>query len=394
MEDKMAKRAAGEGSVYKRGKRWVAQVGTGRNREYKPFDTQKEANAWRHKKLEQRRQGLNILGSKVPLSKFLDDWLIVVKSSVRPNTHAQYTQIAHQHINPALGDILLRDLKPHQVQMLYTNKLADGTSPRTTRMIHAVLHAALNHALKIGLVIRNVSDPVTLPKVPRKEMNTLDDYQVRLLIQAANGTRMQALFWLAVTTGMRMGEILGLKWGDLERNSGNLRIQRQVQRRKGEGLVFCPPKSSSGVRVIKVGKITLSKLIEHRNQQHQERMLAGEKWQDYDLIFTSPIGTPLDNSNVNKVYKRCLKMAGLPDIRFHDLRHTAATLMLQEGINPKVVQERLGHADISLTLNTYSHVLPSMQEEVAEKMDELFTLTEVSDELNKIKEPQKKYKEK
>ena len=170
----MAKRAAGEGSVFKRGKRWVAQVGSSENRETKYFDTQREANDWGSKKIEQMRQGLNISGSKVPLSKFLDDWLIVGKTSVRPNTYAQYTQIAQQHINPSLGDILLRDLHPHQVQMLYTNKLAEGTSPRTTRLIHSVLHAALNHAVKLGLVFRNVSDAVMLPKVRHKEMKALD----------------------------------------------------------------------------------------------------------------------------------------------------------------------------------------------------------------------------
>jgi len=389
----MAKRAAGEGSVYKRGKRWVAQVGSGENREYKYFDTQREANNWRHKKNEQIRKGLYIEGSKISLSKLLEKWLIIKKTSVRPNTYEQYFQIARQHINPRLGEILLRDLKPHQVQDLYTQKLAEGTSPRTTRLIHSVLHAALNYALKHGRVVRNVSDFVDLPKVPRKEMKTLDDYEVRLLLDVAEDTRLQTLFWIAVTTGMRMGEIAGLKWGDLDWKTGNIHIQRQVQRRKGEGLVFSPPKSASGIRTIKLGKKTIEYLREHRNRQHTERMNAGENWQSHDLIFSTPIGTPLDNSNVNKVYKQCLKKAGLPNIRFHDLRHTAATLMLQEEVNPKVVQERLGHSDISLTLNTYSHVLPSMQEEAAEKMDELFTLTEVSDELNKIKESQKTYED-
>jgi integrase len=381
----MGKRAAGEGSVYKRGKRWVGQVGSGKNRETKYFDTQREANEWRHKKVEQRRQGLNIQGSKVPLSKFLDDWLIVARTSVRPNTGDQYTQIVHQHINPTLGEILLRDLKPHYVQSLYKKKLADGISPRTTRIIHSVLHRALNHALKLELVVRNVSDAATLPKVPRKEMKTLDDYQVRQLLQVSKGTRMRVLFRIAVTTGLRQGEILGLKWSDLDWQTGRLQIQRQVQRRKGKGLVFCEPKSASGRRAIVLGKETIVILREHKEKQFKERIMAGDKWQENDLIFPTPIGTPQDCANVLKAFKSCLREAGLPDLRFHDLRHTAATLMFQQGINPKVVQERLGHSDISLTLNTYSHVLPSMQEEVAEKMDELFTLTDVSDELNKIK---------
>lgn len=386
----VGRRAAGEGSVYKRGKRWVGQVGSGKNREIKYFDTQREANDWRHKKVEQKRQGLQVAGSKVPLSKFLDEWLIVKKTSIRPNTYLQYSQIVHQHINPTLGEIKLRDLKPHQVQNLYTKKLADGISPRTTRLIHSVLHNALNHALKIGLVVRNVSDMTTLPKVPRKEMKTLDDYQVLQLLQAAEGTRMRVLFRIAVTTGLRQGEILGLKWSDLDWQTGRLQIQRQVQRRKGEGLVFCEPKSASGRRVVSLGEKTIAILREHREKQYKERVQAGDKWQENDLIFPTPIGTPQDCANVLKAYKRCLEKAGLPDLRFHDLRHTAATLMLQQEINPKVVQERLGHSDISLTLNTYSHVLPSMQEEAAEKMDELFTLTEVSDELNKIKKSENK----
>jgi integrase len=196
---------------------------------------------------------------------------------------------------------------------------------------------------------------------------------------------------VAVTTGLRQGEILGLKWSDLDWDTRRIHVQRQVQRRKGEGLVFCEPKSASGRRVIVLGQSTIDKLREYKNIQQHERMLAGDKWQEHDLMFPSPIGKPLDPSNIVKAYKHSLKAAGLPEIRFHDLRHSAATLMLQQGINPKIVQERLGHSDISLTLNTYSHVLPHMQEEAAEKMDELLTLIEVGDELKKIKESEYKY---
>lgn len=382
----MAKRANGEGSVFKRGNRWVAQVGSGKNRDTKYFETQKEANAWRHTIIEQRRQGLVFAGSKVSLSKFLDEWLVVAKTSVRPNTYQQYSQVVHQHINPVLGYIVLKDLRPDHVQSLYTNKLANGVSPNTTRMIHAVIHRALNHALKLGLVYRNVADSVTRPKVVRIEMKTLNDYQVRQLIQVAESEQMRLLLWVAVVTGLRQGELLGLKWSDLDWTSRRIQVQRQVQRRKGDGLVFCEPKSASGRRVIVLGKSTIEKLRNYKNNQLKERILLGEKWQDYDLIFPSPIGTPLDPSNVLKAYKDCLRRAGLPNLRFHDLRHSAATLMLQQGVNPKIVSERLGHSDISLTLNTYSHVLPPMQEEAAEKMDDLLTLIEVSDESNAIME--------
>ena len=382
----MAKRANGEGSVFKRGNRWVAQVGSGKNRETKYFETQKDANAWRHTIIEQRRNGLVFAGSKVSLSKFLDEWLVVAKTSVRPNTYQQYSQVVHQHITPVLGYLVLKDLRPDHVQSLYTNKLANGVSPNTTRMIHAVIHRALNHALKLGLTYRNVADSVTRPKVVRKEMKTLNDYQVRQLIQVAESEQMRLLLWVAVVTGLRQGELLGLKWSDLDWTSRRIQVQRQVQRRKGDGLVFCEPKSASGRRVIVLGKSTIEKLREYKNNQLKERILLGEKWQNYDLIFPSPIGTPLDPSNVLKEYKDCLKRAGLPNLRFRDLRHSAATLMLQQGVNPKIVSERLGHSDISLTLNTYSHVLPPMQEEAAEKMDDLLTLIEVSDEFNAIME--------
>jgi integrase len=383
----VAKRGAGEGSVFKRGNRWVAQVGSGKNRETRYFKTQKEANTWRLKAIEQRRQGLDFAASKVKLEQFLDDWLVVAKSSVRPNTHYQYAQIVRDHIKPGLGKVLLKDLRPDQVQFLYTSKLKNGVSPRTTQMIHAVIHRALNHALQLGLVVRNVSDSVTRPKVPRKEMQTLEDYEVRRLIEAAESPQMEVMFWVAVTTGLRQGEILGLKWSDLNGETRRIHIQRQVQRRAGEGLVFCEPKSASGRRVIVLGQSIIEKLRSYKNTQEKDRMRMGNKWQENDLIFPSPIGTPLDPSNVVKAYKRSLEKAGLPKLRFHDLRHTAATLMLQEDINPKIVQERLGHSDISLTLNTYSHVLPHMQEEAAEKMDELLTVIDISDELEDIKKP-------
>ena len=386
----MSKRAAGEGSVYKRGNRWVAQVGSGQTREYKSFDTQREANTWRHKKVNQRRKGLINLNTKITFEEFLKDWLVIAKNSVRPNTGHQYAQIVTQHIVPMLGNIKLQDLRPDQIQKLYTEKLASGISPRTTRVIHAVIHRALNHALRQGLVIRNVSDAVTLPKVPRKEMQTLDDYQVRQLVQAAEGSGIQTLLWIAVTTGLRKGELLGLKWSDLDWQTGKLKIQRQLQRRKGEGLIFCEPKSASGRRAITLGETTMNRLREYKEGQYLERLQMGDAWEENNLIFPSPKGTPLDQSNMDKVFKECLQEAGLPEIRFHDLRHTAATLMLQQGIHPKVVQERLGHSDISLTLNTYSHVLPSMQDEAAEKMDELLTLTDVSEDLKKIKKDEEK----
>jgi integrase len=305
------------------------------------------------------------------LGKYLEQWLVTVKTSVRPRTYDQYRQIAFRHIVPVLGRIKLKDLRPDHIQSLYNNKLKSGTSSRTVRMIHAVIHRALNQALQMGIITRNPSDAVIRPKLIKKEMKTLTDIKVRTLLLAVRGNRFEALYLLAVTTGLREGELLGLKWPDLDWVTRHLSIQRQLQRLSEQGLVFSEPKSASGRRVIVVGTATVEKLREHYQRQQWERLAAGDRWVENDLIFPTTIGTPSDWRNLVRNFKDLLRASNLPDKRFHDMRHTAATLMLQQGIHPKVVQERLGHSQISMTLDTYSHVLPHMQEEAAEKIDEL-----------------------
>ena len=290
-----------------------------------------------------------------------------------------------QHILPALGKYKLKDLRPDRIQAFYNWKLEQGASQRTVVMIHNVLHHALRRALQLGLVTRNSADAVIKPKLKRTEMKVLDEIQVRSLLMAAKGSRMEAFLQLAITTGMREGELIGLKWADLDWTGRKIHIQRQVQRIKKQGLVFSSPKTAKSRRVVAIGAATIEKLREQLERQQLERMFASTKWVENDLIFANRIGKPMEPANVLKLFKELLVKANLPDIRFHDLRHTAATLMLLQEVHPKIVQERLGHSDISLTLNTYSHVLPSMQEDAAEKMDKLVTLTEVGKELQKKK---------
>ena len=270
-----------------------------------------------------------------------------------------------------MGHIKLKDMRPDHVQSLYNTKLESGASNRTVRLIHTVLHIALNQALKIGLIGRNPSDAVIKPKLIKKEMKTLTDTQVQTLLFAARGTRHEVLYQLAVTTGLREGELLGLKWSDLDWVTRHVKVQRQIQWLSGQGLVFSEPKSAAARRVIVLGTATIEKLREHYQQQQWERLAAGDRWVENDLIFPTTKGTPSNWRSLVRSFKKLLQTSSLPNIRFHDLRHTAATLMLQQGIHPKVVQERLGHSQVSLTLNTYSHVLPNMQEEAAEKIDEL-----------------------
>jgi integrase len=360
-----------EGTIYQRNGRWCAQVSLNGRRLTHYAKTQRECREWIRDTLDQIDEGLTIDGARVTLEDFLQQWLETIKSSVRINTWNQYSQIVHQHIIPELGRIKLKDLRPDHIQSLYTAKEAAGTGMPTLRLIHAVFHRALNQALKWGLVTRNPSDAVDRPKPPREEMKVLNPDQARRLLEAAEGGRLEALYYLAITTGLRQGELLGLRWSDLNWETGRLRVQRQVQRISGQGLVFSEPKSDAGRRGIRLGSTALEKLKQHKGLQDQQRLFAGDRWQEYDLIFPSTIGTPMGPRNLLRDFKGLLQKSGLPEIRFHDLRHSAATLMLEQGVHPKVVQERLGHSSITLTLDTYSHVLPSLQEDAAEKLDDL-----------------------
>jgi len=386
------KRGQNEGSIYKRKDGlWVAQVTIQGKHISKYFKLQSEASKWLHNTRTQIQDGLTLAGAQTTLEEFLKQWLISYRSSLHPTTSIQYEGIIRLHLIPVLGHLKLKDLRTDQIQALYNAETNKGTSPRMVQYIHTVLRRALNIALRWGLIGRNPALLVTLPKLKRKEMKTLNDSQVRVFLSAAKGLRYEALFWMAVFTGLREGELFGLKWSDLDWGKKHLQVQRQLQRIKGKGMVFAEPKTASGKRMIVLSTATVAKLREHLDHQQQERISAGDRWQEYDLLFPSTLGTPMDPSNMYKDFKDSLKKAGLPDIRFHDLRHTAATLMLQQGTHPKIVQERLGHSSISLTMDTYSHVLPSMQEEAAEKMDEILVPIEVSATLKHIKESSPTY---
>ena len=380
----MSKNGQNEGSIYQRKDgSWSSQVSIEGRRLTKYFKTRKEANEWRQEILRQKKNGLSLAGATAQMSEFLANWLATAKTSVRIKTYQQYEQVVRIHILPTVGRIKLEAITPNVIQALYNKKQHQNASVRTVRLIHSVLHRALHQAVMWQLIGWNPADAVVQPKLVRKEMKVLSDTQVRNLLLASKGTRYEALFQIAVTTGLREGEILGLKWSDVDWKSKQIQVVRQAQRINKVGLVFSEPKSAAGRRCIQLGVSMMDKLREHMELQNLERQFQGDKWIENDLIFPSTIGTLKDPRNLIKVFKQYLKKAGLPEIRFHDLRHTAATLMLQMGTHPKIVQERLGHSDISLTLNTYSHVMPSMQEEVATKMDEMLTLIDVHEEVIK-----------
>ncbi len=327
------------------------------------------------KKLAEARgdaaRGLVFDADNLKLGEYLDRWLSdSVSDTVKATTFERYEQITRLHLKPALGRVKLKGITPAHVRGLYREKLEAGLSPRTVQYVHITLHKALKQAVGDGLIPRNATEAVRPPQVRKEEIRPLTAEQVKVLFEVVRGDRLEALCILAVTTGLRQGELLGLKWGDVDLEAGTLQVRRTLTTAKG-GPVLSAPKTKGSRRTVKLSETALQALRSHLECQLGEIDRAGDLWRENGLIFASEIGEPLDRRYITTHrFKPLLKRAGLPQIRFHDLRHTCATLLLSKNVNPKVVSEMLGHATIAITLDTYSHVLPSMQESTAAAMED------------------------
>jgi integrase len=372
------KRGNHEGSIYRRKDgRWCAQVSLQGRRLTKYAKTQSECRAWIKEMLQQIDAGLSFEGTQVTLARFLETWLSGKELSRRPKTVQQYRQIARQHILPVLGRMRLQDIQPAHIKQLYALKQKEGRGARTIQLIHAVLHNALKQAVREGLLGRNPVSAVERPKVEQAEMKIWNEEQIQKFLITASGSPFEAVYYLALATGMREGELLGLKWPDIDWNKGVLFVQRQLQQISGQGYVFIPPKTKSGRRKIKIGSATLKQLERHQRQQAHDKTIAGERWHEHDLVFPTTLGTPLDDKRVRNEFKSILKQAGLPAIRFHDLRHTSLNALLDMGLPVNTVQGRAGHAKASTTVNIYGHATARLQTEAAEKIEELITPVQI-----------------
>ena len=293
---------------------------------------------------------------------------------MRPPTFLGYETLLTRHVLPTLGKRRLTKLSAHDIDSLYNEKLASGLSAQTVKNLHAVLHSALEQAVRTGLIVRNVCDLIDPPRAQKFEIQPLDSDQSRALLRAAQGDKLEALYVLALTTGMRQGELLGLKWADVDLVAGSLKARRAIARLRGHGLVESEPKSSTSRRGITLAPLAVEALKQHRERQTFERRKAADLWQDGDLVFCNGIGRPLEAGNMKRrSYWPLLKRAGLPHVRFHDLRHSAATLLFSLGVHPKIVQELLGHSQIGLTLDTYSHAVPGLQHEAVGRLGDLLS---------------------
>ena len=371
----MAKRLKGEGSVtQRRDGRWMARLDLGwqngrRVRKCFYGATAQEAQEKLLKARADLAQGLPVAVERQTVGQFLAHWLDTVRPSLAPRTFEHYEMVLRLHVVPDLGPLRLDKLSPQHVQALLARKAAAGLSTQSVRHVRTVLRIALNQALKWGLVARNAAALAVAPKLVRKQFRSLTPEQARQLLDAAKGDRFEAIFTVALSLGLRLGEIIGLRWQDVDLNAGTLTVNQTIYRVRGKGVIAAAPKTERSRRTLHLPESVVSALRSHRARQLQERLAAGRDWKDTGLVFTSRIGTPVDQRNLFRAFKALLAKAGLPDVRFHDLRHSAASLLLAQGVPMRAVMELLGHSSISTTADIYSHVMPAMMREVADKMD-------------------------
>ncbi len=374
----MAKRRANhEGCIYKRVDRgnWRAQITIDGKRRSFTGDTQEECQEWLKDIRNLADQGYDFDGAEMPLADFLSDWLVSLGSSRAQRTNELYEWIITKRILPYLGRVKLKDLKPDRIQSYYATLKRDGLSAHAVHCAHKVLNSALGHAMKLGTLARNPCKATTPPKPKQTEMRIYDEGQIQVFLDTALALQDQyyPLYYLAIHTGMRQGELIGLKWVDIDWRRDRLKVRRQVTRPRGGGYRFSKPKSKRGNRTITLGQKALEILRMQQMTALEKRKTAGEAWADHDLVFPTRVGTPILNSNLRRGFRKVLVASGLPKIRFHDLRHTAASLMLNHGIPLLIVSQRLGHSRPSITLDVYGHLIPSKQEEAAELMDDLLS---------------------
>jgi integrase len=406
-------RGSNEGTIFEeRPGRWVAQITTGyiirdgkRRRVRKKFVAATRAAV--HRKLStalnNQHRGRNVSPQVQTLGNFLDAWLSqVALQGVRPKTFRTYSDIVKLHIKPSLGGLKVERLTPDVVQGFLNDKLGSALCPhckasfngsrmpehiadkhpkakpktfrplgaKTVSHIRATLRAALAVAMDWYDLDRNVAAIAKPPRVIKKEMRSLTPVQAREYIEAAKSERLEALFTVTMALGLRQAEILGLMWMDIDLASGTLVVRRQLQRIASK-LQLVETKSEESARPLLLPAVATAALRRHLAKQDEERAAAGEEWKETGMVFTTTLGTPVDARHVIRRHHAILKVASIPHLRFHDLRHSAASLLLAQGVSPKYISQLLGHKQVSFTMQTYAHVIKETQQELADKMDEI-----------------------
>ncbi len=363
-----------EGTTKKRTDgRWEARMSLGiinGKPRYKYYYGKTEAEV----KAKMREGQADLQRGKMPgndrqtVDAFLTDWLADKKETVRPATYKSYSDTVRLHITPHIGHKILTKITPVDVRRLLSDLTASGVKAPSVRYTRTVLRAALNQAVRWELVSRNAAALVTPPKVQRHEVRPLTIQEAATFLKAARGDVREGVFAVAVATGLRQGELLGLVWDDIDLDTGVLRVRFQLQRFEGK-LQRVPLKTEHSRRTLDLPAVALDALKRQRTRQKEARLLAGSRWQETGFVFTSSIGTPFDARNVIRGFHETLERAGLPRTNFHSLRHSAASFLLAMGASSREIMETLGHTQIGTTMNLYAHMMPEARKETALRMD-------------------------
>jgi integrase len=374
----MTRRGRNEGTVFRRSDgRWVGTVDLGwidgkRVRRSVYATTRRQASD-KLKTLQGAIEGgLAPAPERLTVGAYLADWLEAARPTIRPATYESYAGIVRVHLEPSIGRIPLGRLRVADVEAMLRSKSAAGLSPRRVALIRATLRRALGRAVKHRLVAANVAALADAPRQIQRELVPFTPDEARAFLEAAKGHRHEAAFVVALMTGLRSGELRGLTWDDVNLESRTLTVRRAIQRIDGK-WVRVEPKSRAGRRVVPMPPIAADLLAWHRIAQERERQLFGPAWRgsEFDLVFMTTVGTPIEASNLTHAFQDLLASAGLRRLRFHDLRHSAATFWLAAKIPARVVADMLGHSQVGLTLQVYSHVLPELRQDAAEAMEKL-----------------------
>ena len=373
----MARRGRGEGGITKRSDgRWMGQADLGwqdgkRRRKSVYGRTKREVQDKLRETLHREAHGLPPVPEQETVGSFLQRWLDLTRGKVRRRTLARYEQIVRAHLLPTLERIRLAKLTPQDVAACLRHVEASGSAYRA-RGARDVLRTALNQAVRWELVSRNVAALTDPPRHRARQIQPLTPPQATTLLAAVANDRLEGLITVALGLGLRQGEALGLRWEDVDLEAGELSVRRTLER-AGAAPLFGEPKTERSRRTITMPGVAVAALRRHRTRQLEEQLAAGPRWRRSGLVFTTSIGTPMHRAGLHKSFKRILRAAGLPDIRYHDLRHTAATLLLAQGVDPRTIMETLGHSRIGMTMDTYAHVMPALQRGAAEKMDAILS---------------------
>jgi integrase len=372
-----------QGSVRQRGSTWTVVFdepradGRRRQRSKGGFRTRKDAERYLREQLVSLDAGTYMAPHKLTVATYLaEHWLPAMQArGLRPSTLARYESHVRCAITPALGRLPLQALMPTHLNKLYGDLRTAGRAPKTIRNIHGVMSKALADAERWGLVGRNVARRADVPALVRPKLRVWSPEQIRAFLAAVASDRLFAAWLLAATTGMRRGELLGLRWEDIDLDAGVVRVA-QARVRAGNQVVAGEPKTARGRRTIALDPATVAALRQHRKRRAKDRLLAGSSYTNSDLVFTMPDGSPIHPNRFSLWFRRRVRAADLPAIRLHDMRHSYATAGLAAGVPPKVISERLGHATVAFTLDTYTSALPAMDKSAADVVAELILGTD------------------